>query len=83
MGVGRVQVRTELAGPEGQALQLVPHASTELSATHALPQRWKPATQLKSQVPPWQIAVAFAGAVHVWHDVPHVVSESATHMLAQ
>lgn len=83
VGVARVQVRVELAGPIAQGVQAVPQPSTELSATHCMPQRWKPELQVKSQVPLTQAAVAFAGGVHVWHDGPHVVIESATHMLLQ
>lgn len=72
-----------LGGPAGQAAQLVPQLDGLESARHCMPQRWKPAWQVKSQTPLVQMAVAFAGGVHVWHDGPHVVMESATQTLLQ
>lgn len=83
VGLERVQVRVEFAGPAAQGVQAVPHPSTELSATHCMPQRWKPELQVKSQTPLTQAAVAFAGGVHVRHEGPHDEVESATHMLLQ
>lgn len=65
VGVDLVQVRVEFAGPSAQGEQPVPQPSTELSATHCMPQRWKPELQVKSQTPTTQAAVAFAGGVHV------------------
>lgn len=83
MGVGRVQVRCEFAGPAAHGVHAVPHESTELSATHVAPQRWKPELQVKSQTPLTHAAVPFVGGVHVEQDGPHVVIESTTHMLLQ
>lgn len=65
VGEERVQVRTEFAGPAAQGVHAVPQPSTELSATHWVPQRWKPELHVKSHVPLTQAAVAFAGGVHV------------------
>ena len=65
VGLGRVQVRVELAGPSAQGEQAVPQPSTELSATHCMPHRWKPELHVKSHTPVTQAAVAFAGGVHV------------------
>ena len=82
MGVGRVQVRCELTGPAAHGVHAVPHESTELSATHVRPQRWKPELQVKSQ-PLTQAAVPLVGGVQDVHEGPHEVIESATHMLLQ
>jgi hypothetical protein len=79
----RVQVGVVLGGPAGQALQLVPQLAGLLSGRHCMPQRWKPVWQVKSQTPLTQVAVAFAGALHVWHDGPQEVIESATQTLLQ
>lgn len=45
-------------------VQEEPQLSTELSARHCWPQRWKPLLQVKSHVAPAQVGVAFAGVVH-------------------
>lgn len=65
VGVGRAQLVTVFGGPAGQAVQLVPHELTLLSDTHCIPQRWKPAWQVKSQTPTLHTAVPLAGGVHV------------------
>ena len=83
VGVGLVQVRCELAGPAAQGVHPAPHESTELSATHVAPQRWKPELQVKSQSPLTHAAVPLAGGVHVVHEGPQVVIESATQVLLQ
>lgn len=83
VGVGRVQVRCELAGPAAQGVQPVPHESTELSATHVIPHRWKPELQVKSHRPLTHAAVPLVGGVQVVHEGPQVVIESATHVLLQ
>ncbi len=65
VGVDRVQVRVEFAGPSAHGEHAVPQPSTELSATHCMPQRWKPELHVKSQTPATHAATAFAGGVHV------------------
>jgi hypothetical protein len=83
VGVGRAQLVTVFGGPAGQLVQLVPHESTLLSERHCMPHRWNPAWQVKSQTPTLQIAVPFAGGVHVRQLGPQVVTESATQTLLQ
>ena len=63
--MARVQVVVVLGGPAGHAEHEVPQLSTELSATHCVPQRWYPDWHVKSQTPLKQVAVPFAGGVQV------------------
>lgn len=62
-------------GSAGQVMQAVPHAPASLSAAQRalvpVPQRWLPAPQLKSQVPPVQLLLAPVGLGQAVHDVPH------------
>jgi hypothetical protein len=48
-----------------------PQLSTEVSARHCWPQRWKPLLQVKSHVAPVQVGVAFAGVVQAAHAPEH------------
>jgi hypothetical protein len=56
------------------AVHVAPHCVTLLSATHVLPQRWKPALQVKSQVAPLHVAVALAGGAQGEHDAPQLAT---------
>lgn len=44
-----------------------PQLSTEVSARHCCPQRWKPELHVKSQLAPEQLGVAFAGVLQAAH----------------
>ena len=64
-------VALPLAGvPHG--VHIEPQVSGSVLLTHTLPQRWKPATQLKPHVEPSHVAVAFAGGVQGIQEAPHV-----------
>lgn len=66
------QVRTELAGPAGHGLQLVPQAATLVLSEQTEPQRCEPPLQTKSQATPLQVEVPLNGALQGVHEVaPH------------
>ena len=65
------QVRTELAGPLGHGLQLLPHALTLVLSEHAAPQRCVPELQVKSHAMPLQVAVPLNGGAHDAHAPLH------------
>jgi hypothetical protein len=67
-------VAVPLAGIE-HAVQLEPHVAVDMFDTHAPPQLWKPALQVKPHVVPSQVAVAFEGAVHGVQLEPHAMIE--------
>jgi hypothetical protein len=54
----------------GHALHELPQLLTLVFDRHALPQRWKPALQVKSHALPEQLGVALAGVVHAAHAPP-------------
>lgn len=72
-----VQAAAPLAVP-GQGTHDVPHVAGEVSETHCVPQRWKPALQAKSQAcVDVQTGVAFAGAVQAVQRVPQEPTASS------
>jgi hypothetical protein len=54
-----------------------PHDVTALFDTHAPLQRWKPLLHSKPHVPASHVPLAFVGAGHGSHEVPHVIGESS------
>ncbi len=52
------------------AHDVAPQVAMSALLTHALPQRWNPELQAKSQVVPSHVGVAFAGTMHGEHDMP-------------
>lgn len=79
-----LQVRVEFAGPLGHAVHRLPQVFTSLFDTQALPQRWKPALQVKLQLPLEQMGVALATGGHETHAAPHWVAlESSTQVPPQ
>lgn len=69
-------VAVELAAV-GQASQLAPQVAVAKFETHWFPQRWYPATQVKSHTPAVQDGVAFATPAQLRHRLPHAVMVSA------
>ena len=63
--------RVELAGPFAQGVHELPHVSTSVFDTQALPHLWKPELQVKSQAPLEHAGDAFATAGQVVHEAPH------------
>jgi hypothetical protein len=60
--------------PGGQVVQEAPQASTSLVvSTHVVPQSEKPVLQVKLQVAPEQIVVAFPDASHAAHAPPQQI----------
>ncbi len=65
--------------PLGQTVPHTPQLFGSICAlTQPLPQRVKPALQVKPHVPPVQVAVAFAGAVQAFPQVPQFLTSLGT-----
>ena len=79
-----MQLIVLFAGPAGHGLHELPQLLTSVFETHALPQRWKPALQVKPQAPPVQTGTALVTVGQLAHDAPHwVMLASETHAPAQ
>lgn len=68
----------------GHGVQRVPHVATAVFVTHWVPHWWKFAAHVYWHAPftHWGF-VAPTGGVHVWHEAPHAVIDSATQALPQ
>jgi hypothetical protein len=78
-----LQVATPKAGV-GHGVHIEPHVRTLEFDTHWVPHWWKPVAQVYWQAPLTHCGlVAPAGGVHVAHEAPHEVMDSARHWFPQ